>query len=317
MAEETNLDDLSVVRGGYERFFNENDDLNFCESAIITVQRKEQITTHFGPLTTKNKIKVSLSQEQIVNGVNNNFRSDIKRSQSINIQKTAFISPQYLRRDRSLNLSYRSGLRPSMIPIKIREPLKICAPLNTINGQENQSKLTRGMSVTNEIENFNSLPLPMTQSMDNAFDSGRFLDIRSSLPDKYKCGLCLHALSDPRVLGCLHTFCLECLYSIENTNNSRVNVQTKSTKVNLMEHSNSRESNEIDTNSTNHFESSTNELKEHNRKFSKSSISSLSTNPIRKIFSTAQKKRNEERKVMVSWFCRFSQAQAIIVFETN
>lgn len=301
MAEEANLDDLSVVRGGYERFFNENDDLNFCESAIITVQRKEQITTHFGPLTTKNKIKVSLSQEQIVNGVNNNnFRSDIKRSQSINIQKTTILSPSYLRRDRSLNLSYRSGLRPSMIPIKIKEPLKICASPNTTNGQGNQLKLTRGMSVANETEIFNSLPLPMTQSMDAAFDSGRFLDIRNYLPDKYKCGLCVHALSDPRVLDCLHTFCLECLYNIENTNNNRGNVQTKSTKVNLMEHSNSRESNEIDTNSTNHSESSTNEFKEQNRKFSKSSISSLSTNPIRKIFSTAQKKRGEERKVMVS-----------------
>lgn len=299
MAEETNLDDLSVVRGSYERFFNEDDDLNLCESAIITVQRKEQITTHFGPFPTKNKIKVSLSQEQIVNGVNNNFRSDIKRSQSINIQKTTILSSQYLQRDRSLNLSYRSGLRTSMIPIKIREPLKICAPPSTMTGKGNQSKLIRGMSVTNEREIFNSLPLPLTQSMDTALDSGRFLDIRSSLPDKYKCGICMHSLSDPRVLDCLHTFCLECLYNIENTNNIRENVQTKSTKVNLMKHSNSHESGEIDTNSIIHSES-TNELKDHSRKFSKSSISSLSNNPIRKIFSTPQKKRGEERKVMVS-----------------
>lgn len=291
MAEEINLDDLSVVRGGYERFFNEDDDFKFCKSAIITVQRKEQITTHFGPLATKNKIKFSLSQEQIVNGVNH-FRSDIRRSQSINIQRTAISSPQYLRRDQSLNFSYRSGLRPSMIPIKIRDPLR-----NTTNGQGTQSILTRGMSVTNERENFNSLPLPMIQSVDTAFDSGRFLDIRSLLPDKYKCGICMHALNDPRVLDCLHTFCLECLYNIENTNiNNTRNGQTKSTKMNLMEHSDSRESNEIDTN---HSEL-TNELKEHNRKCSKSSISSLSTNPIRKLFSTAQKKRSEERKVMVS-----------------
>lgn len=295
MAEETNLDDLGVVRGGNERFFNENNDLNFCESAIITVQRKEQITTHFGPLTTKNNIKVSLSQERIVNGVNN-FRSEIKRSQSINIQKTAILSPQYLRRDQSLKLSFRSGLRPSMIPIKVREPLKICAPPNTTNGQGNNTlKITRGMCVTNETEIFNSVSLPMAQSMDSALDSGQFFDIRSYLSDKYKCGICLHALSDPRVLDCLHTFCLECLH----TNNNRGNVQIKSTKVSLMEHSNCRESNEIDTNSTNHSDS-TNELKDHNRKFSKSSIASLSTNPIRKIFSTTQKKRNEERKVMVS-----------------
>lgn len=310
MADETNSDALSVVRSSYERLFNEDDDLNLCDSAIITVQRNEQITTTFGPFATENKIKVSLSQEQMVNGVNNNFRSDIQRSQSINIQKTTILSRQYLQRDRSLNSSYRSGLRTSMIPIKIREPLKICAPPNAITGEGNQSELTRGMSVTNEREILNSLSLPLTQSMDTALDSGRFLDIRdtirSSLPVKYKCSICMHLLSDPRVLDCLHTFCLECLHNIENTNNIRGNVQTKPTKVNLMKHSYSRESDEVDTNSIIHSES-TNEPKDHSRKLSKSSISSLPNNPIRKIFSTPQKKRREERKVMVSCICRFSK----------
>lgn len=302
MANEVNLDELNLVRSGYERFFNENEDLGDCENAIITIQRKEQITTHFGPLTTKNKIKVSLSQEQIVNGAIG-MRSGIKRSQSINIQRTSFSPPQYLRRDRSFNFSQRHSSRPSMIPIKIKEPLKLCAPPNP------DQRIVRKLSAPNERPNFveqqeltlSSLPLPMAQSMDTAFDSGRYRDIRSTLADKFKCGICLHALSDPRVLDCLHTFCLECLYGIENNNNSNNNnnsgnIQVKTNKINLMVQSNSRESNEIDTNSSNHSDAA-NELKDSGRKVSKTSIASLSTNPIRKIFSAAQKKRTEERKV--------------------
>lgn len=307
MANETNLDDLNIVPSGYERFFNETDGLDVCENAIITVQRKEQITTHFGPLTTKNKIKLSLSQEQIVNRFNGN-RPNIKRSQSINIQKTSFVP---LRRDQSFNLSHRPSIRPSMIPIKIREPLRICAPPN--GSQDTESNIPRKLSapegghdfLTEQELTLSSLPLRLTQSIDTAFDSGRFQDIRSALPDKYKCGICLHALSDPRVLNCLHTFCLECLYSIDNNNNS-VNYPTKSNKVNLLEQSNSRESNEIDRSSSNHSELA-NEVKESGRKLSKSSIASLSNNPIRKIFSTAQKKRIDERKVSFSDFIGFER----------
>lgn len=298
MANQINIDDLNTVQSGYERFFNESDDFGACENAVITVQRKEQITTHFGPLSTSNKIKLSLSQEQIVNRMNG-IRPSIKRSQSINIQKTSILPPQYLKRDRSFNLTHRYPLRPSMIPIKIKEPLKLSVPSNI--DQDGQSRITRKLSAPDERKPFESQadlkprPLPTTQSMDTALDSGRFNDIRSALSDKFKCGICLHALSDPRVLDCLHTFCLECLYGIENNNN---NNQTKSNKVSLMEQSMSHESNDIDTNSCNHSDL-TNETKEISRKFSKTSIAQLSTNPIRKIFSTAQKKRTDERKVSV------------------
>lgn len=42
-----------------------------------------------------------------------------------------------------------------------------------------------------------------------------FYDMRTKLNDKYKCNVCHNPFNDPRVLDCLHIFCLECLLGIE------------------------------------------------------------------------------------------------------
>lgn len=54
--------------------------------------------------------------------------------------------------------------------------------------------------------------------------------IRAKLPDKYKCHVCHNPFNDPRVLDCLHTFCLECLFGIER--NSRHGRHRASQSVN-------------------------------------------------------------------------------------
>lgn len=287
MSEETDLDDLSIIKRGYERFLS-SDQLN---NAIITVRRQQQITTHFGPLTAKNKIKVSLSQEQILNNANR-YHPSIKRSQSINIQKS-LISPCGIP-ERELTLSQRSAaIRPSLIPVKIKEQPKLRAltlgPNHEQYGKDPPKyrpirKLSapferRNYVAQQQTNNLLSLPLAMSQSLDKYDD----------LLEKFKCGICLNPLNDARVLDCLHTFCLECLYSIETVGQSKASASKLSTSL----RSSSFESNKPDMSSSYGSEDS----KEIDKRMSKSSIASASAKPIRKTLSVAPKKKVDEPKV--------------------
>lgn len=280
MTKETDLDELSILKHGYERFLSNPSDLDDCDNAIITVRRQQQITTHFGPLTTKNKIKVSLSQEQILNPTRNT-RPNITRSQSINIQKS-LISP-FLTGE--FNLNRRISLRPSLIPVKIKEQSKLRAltlgPNQSQNDTESRSyrsirkcsdPFERRNYVSQQESTLSSLPVPMTQSLDPTINLNKKPNTSSVLLDKFKCGICLNVLSDSRVLDCLHTFCLECLYSIENTS------QTKISKVNVKSSNCSEQS------------------KGNDKKEAKSLLAS-STKPIKKVFSSTVKKRFDEPKV--------------------
>lgn len=42
-------------------------------------------------------------------------------------------------------------------------------------------------------------------------------DVRTKINDKYKCNMCHNPFNDPRVLDCLHVFCLECIFGVERS----------------------------------------------------------------------------------------------------
>lgn len=301
MSNETDLDELRILRHGYERFLSNSGDLDDCENAIITVRRQQQITTHFGPLTTKNKIKVSLSQEQILNQTNR-FRPNIQRSQSINIQK--LVSPNEIIRS-EYNLNRRNSIRPSLIPVKIKESklraLTIGPNKNQNIKESQQSKSVRKLSDPFERRNYvsqqeaslSSLPLPMAQSADPSLCLEKNRSAHTDLLDKFKCGICLNVLSDSRVLDCLHTFCLQCLFKIETTNQSKATTN----KLNSTMRSNSFESKKSDMSSSN----CSDESKECDKKMSKS-ITSFTAKPIRKTYLSTHKNRPDELKVSQSIF---------------
>lgn len=301
MSNETDLDDFSILQHGYERFLSDTGDLSACEDAIITVRHQKHITTHFGPLTTKNKIKLSLSQEQILNQSNQFRPSNITRSQSINFQKSSYVPPfggPLLNRE--FHLNRRASIRPSFIPIKIRNQsvnlqrsITLGSNVDEVNQREfvpkyrSVRKLSAGpferrnYDLQDDESTLASLPIMMTQSValspEKCVDNG---EQNSDLLGRFKCGICLNILSDCRVLDCLHTFCLECLYSIEQTGLSRTasvrrSVTLKSTvnKINNMEDSS----------------------KENERRVSKSSRAN-SSNPIdRDTIASALKKCTPEQ----------------------
>lgn len=52
-------------------------------------------------------------------------------------------------------------------------------------------------------------------------------ELQSSFVDKYKCLCCKHIFSDPRVLECLHTFCLHCIISMESSDSVQCGIPVK------------------------------------------------------------------------------------------
>lgn len=279
MSHETDLDELSILRHGYERFLNNSGDL---DDAIITVRRQQQITTHFGPLTAQNKIKVSLSQEQILNQ-NNRFPSKIKRSQSINIQKSLASHSDLVKYDPSVTRA--NAIRPSQIPVKIKEQNVRAITLDSSleNGKEYRpvrklsAPFERRNYVSSHESNLSSLPVPMTQSL--TANVGSF----DGHLDQFKCGICFNILSDSRVLDCLHTFCLECLHSIEISSQSKATPNKLSAAMRSSSFENTRPDNS----------SNCSDESKEDKKIVKSAVGNKLT---RKTLSTTLK-RPEEMKV--------------------
>lgn len=286
---------FTVNHSGYQRFFNDIDNLDDYNNTIITVRREEEITARFSPQDAVAKIKVSLSQEQIVNRFNN-IRAEITRSQSINIERSCEIP----RNGHRKFVKRQSSLKPSLIPVKMdvgdahftNKKLELSSP------QQSGSMIPRKISMpSNEKRKFtsqqelkvNSPVLPMTHSMDAAFEARRMSDVRNMLPERFKCGICLNVLNDPRVLDCLHTFCLECLHKIENTNQNK----SVSHKVNVPTNSEHNESDPCCSNASN-----SNDTKENGCRSTKVTNLAKTTNPIRAIFCSMPKKRTDDHKVI-------------------
>lgn len=273
-------DDIQSIRQGYERYLDDEliDDIN--DAAVVSVRRQHEITTLFGPNSKQNRIKISLSQEQIVKRTNGVSSNGVKRSQSVNERKTLSATGQgssrNLYRGQSIDVQHQTLLlrRPSLIPIKIndhssssrmysslvlperqihRRPVEMYKselPPTTVR-ESNKAKTARQFSVRNsDLHSFADNRNQTTTSLsyirnEDGLQSdtfGALVRKTSALDDKFKCQICHNTLNDPRVLDCLHTFCLECLFEIEQSG-----AKANTTKVSVSMASNSREDSEIDT----------------------------------------------------------------------
>lgn len=270
MKSDSESPDLSLTTE-YERLVNDSDSIG----SIVSIQRQEKSMTVIGnDPKTNNKISISLSQEQIIKRNVINPYTSIKRSQSINIENTIRLPTYRIHRNQSVDLSQSDLMRrPSLIPIKIPEHFKTVSMLKTKSNNSEKpprkplaisnckipkyekTQLLRKWSVPNVGQENSSRPLLLDSSLRNVHTEPMISepyslpvrlrehfsrDIRSCLPDSYKCGICLNILSDPRVLNCLHTFCLECLFDLEE--------HAKNGKNNVMIGASSRETSETDFN---------------------------------------------------------------------
>lgn len=361
--ERDSTDDIQLVRQGYARFFDGDgdvtDDIN--DADIVSVRREQEITTFIGKNSEQNKIKISLSQEQIVKRVNGTGPNGVKRSQSVNIQKTLFAPAQNgsskLFRGQSFD-THNQPLplvlrRPSLIPVKIndhssssrmysslmlpdrrtiRRPVEMYKSelLPTAVGRETARKFSMPNSKLhpnndNKGHPMTSLPYIRTSAGPH---SGTF-DIveRKAVPldDKFKCCICLNTFNDPRVLDCLHTFCLECLFDIEQPV-----AKANMAKVNVVSAPYSRENSEMDMSGSSRKYSHAQSIQIHfvcklfrfglfaakndgslctevgtefdgkseqpNRKTRKSSIGTISSSHFKKIFSSGIKNKPDDHR---------------------
>lgn len=222
---------------GYERFFSEpgvmcSDDI--ADDTIVSVRRSEQITTLIGRSAQQNKIKISLSQEQIVNGVRGN---GIRRSQSINIQKSVYSPLTESRREFALQ---NVGRKPSQIPVKIAAAPSMFASLNSMERPRRNvqpmhlSEYSAAESEKSRISRKFSMPTANTLPINELRTDGHSLPYipsngvafgeSDSVSGQFRCKFCNEVLRDPRVLDCLHTFCMECLFEFETSAKSSVKV---------------------------------------------------------------------------------------------
>lgn len=238
----TKSQEQDAVPFGYERFFSEPNDLTtneITDNTIVSVHRSEQITTLVGNTSKQNKIKISLSQEQIVNGAKGN---GIRRSQSINIQKNIYSPVAETKHEMTIRAI---ATKPSLIPIKINSPSSMFSSLNVIERQKlkmnplhlseyyptesEKSRIARKFSIPSSLapsinelrSDGHSLPyIPRNYSVDNH----NIKPETDKINDEFKCKFCHETLRDPRVLDCLHTFCMECLFEFETSTKSSVKV---------------------------------------------------------------------------------------------
>lgn len=276
---ETDLNnDIQLVRQGYERFFGGDITDDIDDAAIVSVRRQEEITTLIGKNSEQNKIKISLSQEQIVKRLNSGGPNGVKRSQSVNIQKTLFAPARScagnLHRGQSVDVDVPQHSlilrRPSLIPVKVgdhstssRMYSSLMLPerrairrttemyksevLPSVNRESDRTKTTRKFSMptpelhpTNNSHTMSSLPYIRAGAGPPSGAFGIQKHKAMPLDDKFKCRICQNTLNDPRVLDCLHTFCLECLFDIEQQPPPKANA------AKVVMASNSRESSEMD-----------------------------------------------------------------------
>lgn len=247
-----------VVPSGYERFFSEPGVMCsdvIADDTIVSVRRSEQITTLIGSSAQQNKIKISLSQEQIVNGFRGN---GIRRSQSINIQKNVY-SP--LTESRREFVTRNAARKPSQIPVKIVAAPGMFASLNSMErprrsmqpmhlseygaAESEKSRISRKFSMPTA----NTLPIDELRTDGHSLpyipSNGVTLDESDSVNDQFRCKFCNEILRDPRVLDCLHTFCMECLFEFETSAKSSVKVSLAPSSMKERESSREYESDAI------------------------------------------------------------------------
>lgn len=281
MSDKEDLTNFHIASNGYKRLFDDSEaeavsNGIIASNTVVSVRREEQITTLYGRNLKENKIKISLSQDQIVKAFNGIAGSGIKRSQSINIQKTIY-SPNVFgfSRGQSVDIHRRNSLRkPSQIPVKVSESTKFGSASTSLvmNNRNTENKSSRDLIVSDcSVSNSERVKVLRKRNVSNACSSRAAADTNvcvSSLPyikatvdsndrsnqnventnflsDQYNCKLCLNTLRDPRVLDCLHRFCLECLF--DNELPSKANTG----KVNLVLGHCSRENSEMDIGGSN------------------------------------------------------------------
>lgn len=161
----------------------------------------------------KNKIKLSLSQEQIYShAVYPTTQSNVNHERLPNESSTD------LKKSTCKTIAKHS----STIPLAIHLERIRLNEKNEMNEEKNEFSEVSEFSMTeneksNLLRKFSVSVIGtkiMNQRKTNLFDFNN-LDNARVLKEEFKCTICKDAFQDPRVLDCLHSFCMDCLVDAE------------------------------------------------------------------------------------------------------
>ncbi len=193
MEEEIQVNVEEFFSDGYERLYDETMD----ESVHKECEKTLESEFHNG-LIRGIEMKISLSQEQLKLNCNKNFltvpaNTKKKRSLSFSIENSTCV--ERLAKEISLN-SENSQIRSQSVNEIVysvpKKPQKVSSAA---------------------LHDDDDAILPLSPSP----------EVNIKYPLMFYCKMCNNILNDPRTLNCLHTFCLECLCSLDTSNESQHN----------------------------------------------------------------------------------------------
>ncbi len=205
---------------GYERLPNSEEDV---ADPVTTEDNNMFDDTNIQNIiessSNRNKINFTLSQEQIFT-VHAAHPSVVVQSNNVN--------------DERLSNQSSSDLKKSTKPMNMKPPTPLAAVVSktdkrkclnidgsSIENANDFSKMSEFSMTENEKNNllrkFSVSAIESNrQTQINLFDFDSTIAYTPRVLDQeYKCSICNDAFIDPRVLDCLHSFCLDCLADIE------------------------------------------------------------------------------------------------------
>lgn len=189
---------------GYERLPN-NEDVTVAIIKDNEIFDETNIQHIIENSSNKNKINLSLSQEQIFTihtvhpSVHTNVNNERLSNQSIDLKK-------------SIKAVTKNPSSMTVVPL---------ARLNGDGGKVNDFPDSPEFSMTeneknNLLRKFSvSVVGSNRQGPTNLYDFNNTYNNARVLEQVFKCSICNDAYEDPRVLDCLHSFCLACLAEME------------------------------------------------------------------------------------------------------
>lgn len=238
--------DTLIAQKGYTKFHSDDDDDDDDETIVdeiimsdgkdeqptVDITENDQTCDTIFQNRNNNSIRLSLSQEQICIDKNKTNKSSTITTR--NRSKTILSNKQHLSilpETDFKNNKYDASLQPH---IKIND----------------STKIIRDGEIIKEVVHLpRHIPLrkfsvPTVGNASNKFtnndkERSRRFDRRNTLNEmqlpnyleKFKCSFCKHFFNDPRVLDCLHTFCLQCITIMESNNGYTATTKIKSIDI--------------------------------------------------------------------------------------